>query len=142
MKFHGQHSAQERFELLSAYVDNEVTRTEKSQVEQWLQDDPSYRHQYQQLLKVKRLLQNLPAPSSIKTEYLVDQVFTKIARRSQRKLALGAAIIALFVATFESLVSSNYRMRVADESVNKEEQLILAMEEPIIPMPQAVIKNP
>jgi anti-sigma factor RsiW len=142
MKFHGQHSAQERFELLSAYVDNEVTLTEKSQVEQWLQDDPSYRHQYQQLLKVKRLLQDLPAPSSVKTECLVDRVFTEIARRSQRKLALGTAIIALIVATFGALISTNYRWKVADESVNKEEQLILAMEEPIIPMPQPVIKNP
>jgi anti-sigma factor RsiW len=141
MKFHGQHSAQERFELLSAYVDNEVTSPEKSQVEQWLQDDPSYRHQYQQLLKVKRLLQDLPAPSSIKTECLVDQVFTKIARRSQRKLALGGAIMAIIVATFGSLASSNYRWKVADEPINKEEQLILAMEEPIIPMPQSVVKN-
>ena len=141
MKFHGHHSAQERFELLSAYVDNEVTSTEKGQVEQWLQDDPSYRHQYQQLLKVKRLLQDLPVPSSIKTEYLVDQVFTKIAKRSQRKLALGGVIMALVLSTFGALVSTNDRWKVADESVNKEEQLILAMEEPIIPMPQTLIKN-
>ena len=142
MSFHGNASAQERFELLSAYVDNEVTSREKSQVEQWLKDDPNYRHQYQQLLKVKRLLQDLPAPCSIKTECLVDRVFTKIARRSQRKLAFGAAMIALVVATFGALVSTNYRWKIADESVNKEEQLILAMEEPIIPMPQPVIKNP
>jgi len=138
MSFDGKTTAQERFELLSAYMDNEVTGTEKSQVEQWLRDDLSYRTQYQQLLKVKRLLLDLPAPSSMPTELLVHKVITKINRRSQRRLALSGAVVALVIATFGSMANS-YRLRLADESnTNGEEQLILAMEEPIIPIPESL----
>jgi len=139
MTIYGKYTVAERFELLSAYLDHEVSSAEKIQVEQWLQDDPNYRIQYQQLLKVKRLLLDLPTPESIKTEYLVDQVISKINRRSQRKLALGAALVAMVVATFGSIALNSPRWKVADESLHKEEQLILAMEEPIIPMPQSEI---
>jgi len=136
MSFDGKTTAQERFELLSAYIDNEVTSTEKSQVEQWLKDDLSYRTQYQQLLKVKRLLLDLPVPSSIPTELVVNKVIAKINKRSQRKLLLGGAIVALIVATF-GFITNDYRLKLADD-VNSEEQLILAMEEPIIPMPESL----
>jgi anti-sigma factor RsiW len=137
MSFDGKATAQERFELLSAYIDNEVTSTEKSQVEQWLKDDLNYRTQYQQLLKVKRLLLDLPAPSSVSTELLVSKVIAKIDRRSQRKLAISGAIMALVIAIFGS-VANNYRLKLADDINNNEEQLILAMEEPIIPMPESL----
>ncbi|AFY72995.1 hypothetical protein Syn7502_00865 [Synechococcus sp. PCC 7502] len=144
MSIHGKNPAQERFELLSAYVDNEVTGAEKIQVEQWLRDDPNYRHQYQQLLKVKKLLIDLPIPATVKTEYVVDQVITKIKKRSQRNLSIGTAFVAIMIATFGS-VATSYRWKVAEETtnspVNKEEQLILAMEEPIIPLPQSLPKN-
>jgi anti-sigma factor RsiW len=136
MSFDDKTTAQERFELLSAYIDNEVTSTERSQVEQWLKDDLSYRTQYQQLLKVKRLLLDLPVPSCMPTELLVSKVIAKINKRSQRKLAISGAIVALVIAIFGS-VANNYRLKLADDT-NNEEQLILAMEEPIIPMPESL----
>ncbi len=132
--------SQERFELLSAYIDNEVSGIEKSQVEKWLKADLSYRTQYQQLLKVKRLLLDLPAPTSIKTEQLVSRVITKINRRSQRKFAIGGAIAALVIGTIGTVANTNYRFQVADD-LNNEEQLILAMEEPIVPLPEALIRK-
>jgi anti-sigma factor RsiW len=138
---HGEKTTpQERFELLSAYVDNEVTDAEKSQVEKWLKADLNYRTQYHQLLKVKRLLLDLPTPTSIKTEQLVNRVITKINRRSQRKFAMGGAIAALVIGTFATVAHTNYRFQVAEDP-NREEQLILAMEEPIVPLPEALIRK-
>lgn len=140
MSFNTEPNAQERFELLSAYIDNELSSIEKSQVEKWLKDDFNYRKHYQQLLQVKRLLLDLPTPASISTECIIDKVITKVSRRSQRKLALGTAIVAVVIATFGS-IATTYRWKVADQSANQEEQLILAMEEPIIPMPTALIRK-
>lgn len=135
---HGATTPQERFELLSAYIDNEVSDAERSQVEKWLKEDLNYRHQYQQLLKVKRLLLDLPAPASIKTEQLINRVITKINRRSQRKFAIGGAIAALVIGTIT--MANTPKWQVADD-INTEEQLILAMEEPIVPLPQEFIRK-
>jgi anti-sigma factor RsiW len=126
-------TAQQRFELLSAYIDQEVNASEKLQVEQWLKSDSSYHHQYQQLLQVKKLLLDLPAPNS---ECQVNKVITKITLRSQRKIAVGITAIALVIASFGSAFTA-YRWKVAEDS-SREEQLILAMEEPIVPMPESL----
>lgn len=126
-------TAQERFELLSAYIDQEVSTAEKLQVEKWLKSDSNYHSQYQQLLQVKKLLLDLPAPNS---ECQVNKVITKITVRSQRKIAVGIAAIALVIASFGSVFTIN-RWKVAEDS-SREEQLILAMEEPIVPMPESL----
>ncbi len=139
MSVHGKTTAQERFELLSAYTDNELNSLEKAQVELWLRDDCDYRHQYNQLLRVKSMLLDLPTPSSIKTDVLVEKVITKITIRSRRKWALGAMLTALIVGAFG--LGAQQRWQVADESINNEEQLILAMEKPIVPLPQSLIRE-
>ena len=51
---------QERFELLSAYIDGEVSESEEQLVELWLSDDVNFRHIYQQQLKLRQLLIELP----------------------------------------------------------------------------------
>ena len=75
---------QERFELLSAYIDGEVSDTEEQLVETWLADDADFRRLYQQQLKLSQLLIDLPVPlaanSSIKaeTEVMIDRVWAEI----------------------------------------------------------------
>ena len=41
----------ERFELLSAYMDGELTAEERKQVQQWLDSDPEFHELYKQLLR-------------------------------------------------------------------------------------------
>lgn len=75
---------QERFELLSAYIDGEVTNAEEQMVEQWLSDDVDLRCLYQQQLKLRQLLIDLPVPmvshSSVRVEtnVMIDRVFAEI----------------------------------------------------------------
>ncbi|NEQ50462.1 MAG: hypothetical protein F6K11_10060 [Leptolyngbya sp. SIO3F4] len=49
-----------RFELLSAYIDNEVTPQEKKLVEQWLKDDPSTMQMYRRLLMLRQAIRTTP----------------------------------------------------------------------------------
>ncbi len=129
-----------RFELLSAYVDHEVTATERLQVEKWLAQDPKYRQQHQHLLQIKRLLIDLPIPASQKHDCLVDAVMAKIEQRSQRRWAWGSAIAAIMIAAIGSVfaIDANTRWQTANQPESPEEQLILAMEKPIIPIPQSL----
>ncbi|MGF1499302.1 MAG: anti-sigma factor family protein [Elainellaceae cyanobacterium] len=95
----------DRFELLSAYLDGEVTADERRQVEQWLECDQTIQCLYARLLKLRRTMQAMPIPASAQsTEQTVERVCSKIAQRRSRKTWAwgGAAIAALFVATFSS----------------------------------------
>ena len=82
---------EERFELLSAYIDGEVTEAEEQLVEQWLSDDVDFRRLYQQQLKLRQSLIDLPVPvaahSSVKaeTDVMINRVFAEIDKRSQRR---------------------------------------------------------
>ena len=51
-----------RFELLSAYVDNEVTVQERKLVAQWLMVDPSTQQMYQRLLMLRQAIRTAPVP--------------------------------------------------------------------------------
>lgn len=53
-----------RFELLSAYLDNEVTSEERQLVAQWLRDDPKIQQMYQRLLMLRQAIRTAPVPSS------------------------------------------------------------------------------
>lgn len=126
----------DRFELLSAYVDQELDASDKKLVEQWLKEDPTYREQYRQLLQVQKLLIDLPVPNTLPSEVLVNQVMTKITKRSHQRWGLIAGGTAL-IATVFSLGSYQYQQLKLAEATSSEEQLILAMEVPIIPLPSS-----
>lgn len=49
----------EKFELLSAFLDNEVSEDEQRLVQHWLKSDPKIRQTYQQQLQLKAALQLL-----------------------------------------------------------------------------------
>lgn len=121
---------QERFELLSAYVDQELGASDRQLVEQWLREDSDYRQQYKQLLQVQKLLVDLPIVNAVQPEHVVNQVMAKIAKRSQRRWGLVALGIALITAGW-----GNYHYQQIRLAEATEEQLILAMEIPIIPLP-------
>ncbi len=88
----------ERFELLSAYMDNEVSPEERKLVEFWLDTDPEFQRQYQIFMSIGWSLQSFPlnAASSKSVEDTLDAVFQRVDRRSHRwKVAgIGIAITA------------------------------------------------
>ncbi|MEM8615165.1 MAG: hypothetical protein AAGF93_24380 [Cyanobacteria bacterium P01_H01_bin.105] len=52
-----------RFELLSAYLDGEVTAEERKLVAQWLMDEPNTQQMYQRLLMLRQAIRTAPVPA-------------------------------------------------------------------------------
>lgn len=96
----------DRFELLSAYLDDEASAAERKQVEAWLANDPEFNQCYQQLLQLQRGFQATPMPASTSVEETVEAVFAQVERKP--KLALWATVgaaAAVAVAAITGLFS-------------------------------------
>ena len=88
----------DRFELLSAYLDGEVTAAERKQVEQWLANDASVQVLYARLLKLRQGVRNLPVPQPLlPIEETVQQVMASLRRRSRLAWVCGGTAIAACV---------------------------------------------
>ena len=96
----------DRFELLSAYLDGEVTAAERRQVEEWLANDPSVQSLHKRLLSLRQGLRNLPVPQSEKSiQETVDSVMTRLRRRTRKAWMLGgAAVAACVISSLASLI--------------------------------------
>jgi anti-sigma factor RsiW len=143
-------SAEEKFELLSAYLDHEVSQEEKIWVEQWLATDESYRRLHQQQLRLRQMLIDLPVPAAAKvnTELMIDQVMAKIEQRSQRRkwawggIGLAAAAVVAVVGSLFTFNSTPQFSPVSNQfKPAQEEPLILAMEKPIVPIPKSMMNS-
>ncbi len=92
----------DKFELMSAYLDGEVTASERQQVQNWLQTDPIFNAQYQRMQGMQQALDRLPMDEAVvPVNLLADQVFAKISERRQSKwlkIAGGAVAAALVAA--------------------------------------------
>jgi negative regulator of sigma E activity len=96
----------DRFELLSAYLDGEVTAAERKQVEQLLMEDPSSLGLYNRLLKLRHGLRTLPIPQPEQpVEKTVEKVFERLQRRRLRLVSLfgGTAIAACVLGAVSGL---------------------------------------
>jgi hypothetical protein len=67
-------------ELISAYLDGELSPAEKVRVEEQLMDSPEHRRLFEELKSLRRSLQSLPAES------LDDDFAARVLRRAEREL--------------------------------------------------------
>jgi anti-sigma factor RsiW len=128
----------ERFELLSAYLDGEATVSERQQVDAWLASDPAFAKQYHQLQQMHQAFPAISVPSSQSAENLAAGVFEKLDRRRNRKLAWigGGAIAATLVATIAGLGGllgggNNNQLQLAHTPA----PLMVALNDPILSIP-------
>lgn len=110
----------EKFELLSAYLDGEVSAAERKQVEAWLAQDASFQKTYQQMLMLQNGLKSIPAATpSIQTEQLVQNVMARL-NRSRRIWAWGSvsAAAAIALGSFSALLTGQgWDLRTAQRPV-------------------------
>jgi negative regulator of sigma E activity len=130
----------DRFELLSAYLDGEVTAAERRQVQEWLATDPQVQCLYNRLLKVRQALRAIPVPASEPVDQTVDQVFAKLDRRPKRMFVWGgAAIAAIFVGALATMLPGNHPFspQFAQSPKPKEsgETLTIALNKPLLNIP-------
>jgi len=133
----------ERFELLSAYVDGEVTAEERYQVQEWLDNDPKLKQTYLKLLRLQQVIPQIPTPSSsISTDQLSARVFQQI-KRENRMLRLwiwGGVVTASagFVMFFNLFMGTNNIFQPNAQSASLEieaEPLVIALNQPVFDIP-------
>lgn len=146
----------DRFELLSAYLDGEVTAAERKQVEEWLASDPTVQRLHSRLLKLRQGFQSLPVPVSDRSvEDTVEAVFARVERKPRLSLIWGgAAIAALFVGALATLLpgqdfspqiaeSPKPQTQAAQPNANKDsEPLLIALDKPLVAIPKAPVSAP
>ena len=140
----------DRFELLSAYLDGEVTAPERKQVEEWLATDPAIQRLYGRLLMLRQGLRSMPVPTTQQpVEQTVEQVFFRLDRRPKLTLVWGgAAIAALFIGALSGVLPNN-RSTVPQVAQSSQQQiepapeaLMIALDHPVVEIPKAPIADP
>jgi anti-sigma factor RsiW len=133
-----------RFELLSAYLDGEVTADQSRQVRHWLDTDPQVQKWHHQLTKLQRSVKYTPIPTVAQTtEELSVQVFQKLdRRRNQRLFIVGGAlvtaiVVGLVVHLFPGRYSPTSQMAQTNPSISETESdpLMIALNHPVIDIP-------
>lgn len=146
----------DRFELLSAYLDGEVTALERKQVEEWLASDPSVQRLHSRLLKLRHGLQTMPVPASSQaTEQLVSKVLTRLDRKPKLSLVWGgAAIAALFVGALVSsllpgsqapmpqIAKGSQQPTIESPQIKGNEALLVALDKPLVEIPKTPVVVP
>ncbi|NJN87336.1 MAG: transcriptional regulator [Leptolyngbyaceae cyanobacterium SL_7_1] len=140
----------DRFELLSAYLDGEVTAAERRQVEDWLANDPTVQQLYSRLLKLRQGIRAVPMTLVEQpVECTVQQVMAKVRRPSQFMWTWGsAAIAAAFVGLLvndisigpaaTSHIASSPTLEVIPEAIESD-VLMIALDHPIIEIPGVAV---
>lgn len=127
----------DRFELLSAYIDGEVTAAERQQVEDWLTNDPTTKRLYSRLMVMQQGFQSMPVPA---TEQSAQELVAKIVQREKRQTKRtwvlgGSAIAALLIATVAGVSGGRqwFAPQFATAPVPAESDgLIVALNEPVV----------
>ena len=131
----------DRFELLSAYLDGEVTAAERRQVEEWLANDSSVQNLHKRLLSLRQGLRNLPVPQEKSIEETVNGVMTRLRRRTRKAWMFGgAAVAACVIGSFFSLIPNNEPgLRFANKSLEETQQ---ASSDEIASLPMVTLNQP
>ena len=136
----------DRFELLSAYLDGEVTAAERRQVQEWLDTDPQVQRLYKRLLKLREGLTIMSAPQSVPVQQTVDAVFAKLDRRRPTRALRwgGVAIAALFVGALATVLPGrdSFVPQLASSPTPNSEPLMVALNEPLVNIPKAAVTSP
>ncbi|MBN3875740.1 MULTISPECIES: anti-sigma factor family protein [unclassified Nostoc] len=146
----------DRFELLSAYLDGEVTGTERRQVEEWLANDASVQCLYARLLKLRQGLRTLPVPAAQQLpEETVQQVLSRLRRRSRLNWMVGsAAVAACAIGAISGLVGGGSMVpqlaqrpqrepiQTSSASIVPPSPLMVGLNNPVIEIPKAAVASP
>ena len=124
---------QERFELISAYLDGELKPSEHKEVEAILETDPVAKHVYQRLLQLRSEFKRMPiAPTLEPVDKTIEQVLKKIDRRSRRNFVLVGSAVAGLIAAISGFISTAPSPLVNQAEVSDSETIQIALNEPVM----------
>ena len=134
------------FELLSAYIDGELSPSEKKQVQSWLDCDPKFKQLYTRLLNLQGQIQNCNIPPAEKsTAEITAGVFQSLDCHRRKKRALiwgGGAIAASMIAAISGIIPGAFSPQIAQidspKGNSNSVMLALAIDRPAIDIPKSV----
>ena len=135
----------DRFELLSAYLDGEVTAAERKQVEEWLANDPESQRLYERLLKLRSSFQTIPVPAAQQpVEQTIELVYQRVDRRSRRRAVVwsGSAIAAVVLGAVSTVLPTRQLLQIAQSPQQEIEPLRVALNSPVVETPKLGIAPP
>jgi len=142
------------FELLSAYIDGELSISEKERVQRWLDQDPKIKNLYTKLLGLQIHMQQAAVPPSQKSiEEITEGVFDAInvvdSHRLKRRIVLGtSAITATLLAAIAGSFGGNSSLQIANNkddsntTISNVTMLAVAVNKPAINIPKTASGNP
>lgn len=147
----------DRFELISAYLDGEVSASERKQVEDWLASDPVAKRLYKRLLTLRQGLQTLPVPATTQTsQQVTERVLQRLERRFRWRLVWGGgAIAALLLGGLSTILEDRaWAPQIAQVPLESptvaitspvsvsSDALMIAIDRPIVEIPKAPVSTP
>ncbi len=134
----------DKFELLSAYLDGEVTAAERKQVQQWLDTDPQMQQLERRLLKLRHGIQNMPIPNPVSAEVVQAKVVAAQAQRKLRRSLVwgGGAIAAVLVGAVSILNPGEGLKPQFAQNTTEAEPLMIAINQPAVEIPKAAVSSP
>jgi hypothetical protein len=127
----------DRFELLSAYLDGEVTPDERQMVLEWMHSDPNAKCLYNRLLHLRQGLREANHSPCGDADAVVAQVFHSLNRRMQLMgmAGLGVVVVGVLSVLSGSMGNTQSIWRLA--SGTQPEYLEIALDQPAFPIPKA-----
>lgn len=119
----------DRFELLSAYLDGEVTPAERAEVEGWLAQDPAVQKLYANLTGVQVRTKSMPVRQAVSPEQTLTAVMQRLDHRRRRLWVVsGSAIAATITAAITALTGgfSGPMLQLANQRVGDRAPLSIA----------------
>lgn len=151
----------ERFELISAYIDGEVTAKERRQVEKLLARDPVSKNLYDRLLQLHSDIKKIPVPpASVSNNEISQKVLRHVDRQSKLTFVWGGtAFAALFVTLLSGVIpgsrspispltkspySEPVQIALNEPIINivNPNDLMLGINAPVIQIPKATVADP
>jgi anti-sigma factor RsiW len=130
----------DRFELLSAYLDGEVTPEERRLVQAWLSNDPTAKCLYNRLMALRYGLREEACPPACDADATLEGVFQCLNRRFRMVSMAGAGVVVLGVLNLLSnTVGSNpTQWSVTQAPTADQATLQIALDQPAFPIPPVV----
>jgi anti-sigma factor RsiW len=103
----------DRFELLSAYIDGEVTAAERGQIEQWLTTDPEVQCLYARVLKLRPLWSTMPAPTTqLPMKRTAPQVSPSLRAKTKMTTVAGTVFATVLFGTLPAILPPHHQSSV------------------------------
>jgi hypothetical protein len=127
----------DRFELLSAYLDGEVTPEERRMVIDWMASDPKAKCLYNRLVRLRQGLREGCSSPYSDADAAVTQVFQSLNYRMRLVGMAGLGVLVLGMLSLLSGSMGHHQSIWRWASSRQSEYLEIALDQPAFPIPKA-----